>query len=134
MTAFYPSKDDDSENYNADHSEILSMLIHLQESIDAYNEAQGSIKAQLYIVDTKHSNNSDILTDEVYVGINSSESTLYLFSYLNHGELISDPIDVRGKDYNLNYLGDGSNGTMANLRTAIGQAANFVADGCVLED
>lgn len=134
MTAFYPSKDDDSENYNADHSEILSMLIHLQESIDAYNEAQGSIKAQLYIVDTKHSNNSDILTDEVYVGSNSSESAVYLFSYLNHGELISDPIDVRGKDYNLNYLGDGSNGTMANLRTAIGQAANFVADGCVLED
>ncbi len=134
MSAFYPSKDDDSDNYNADHAEILDMLIHLQKSIDAYNEAQGSTKAQLYIIDTTHSNNADILSDEVYKGSLNNEAAVYLFSYLNHGELVTDPIDVRGKDYSLSYLGDGSNGTMATLRTAIGQAANYVADGCVLED
>lgn len=134
LSAFHPSKEDDSDNFNQNHADILKMLIHLQKSIDAYNEASGSIKAQLYIIDISHSNNKDILSDEVYIGEAESESATYMFSYLNHGEFVSDSVVVRGKKYSLNYLGAGDNTTMADLRTAIGQAANFVADGCILED
>lgn len=134
MSSFYPSKEDDSENYNKVHADILNMLVFLQKSVDKYNEAEGSIKAQLYIVDTTHSNNSDILNDENYIGESDSESVTYVFSYLNHGELVTDPVNVRGADKTLNYAGNGASGSLADLRTAIGQAANFVADGCVLED
>lgn len=134
MTAFYPSKEDNSENYNESHKDVLEFLKKLQIEIDKYNEAEGYIKAQLYIVDTKHSNNSDILTDEVYKGTESGENATLLFSYLNHGELVSDDINIRGGMRKLNYLGDDSNASIDKLRTAIGHAANFVADGCVLED
>lgn len=133
ITDFHPSKEDDSENYSQTHADILDFLIHLQENIDAYNESEGSIKAQLYIIDTTHSNNEDIFTDYVYGGDSSSEGSKFLFAYLNNGELENDPITIRGNEYTLNHIDTGSK-RMYVLRTIIGQAANFVQDGCVLED
>lgn len=134
MSTFYPSKEDDSENYNKSHKDLLEFLKNLQIAIDEYNEAEGYIKAQLYIIDTTHSNNADILKDEVYKGTESNEDATFLFSYLNHGELVTDEINIRGVMRKLNYLGDGSNSSINVLRTAIGQATNFVEDGCALED
>lgn len=127
LTSFYPDSTDE-DNYNSKHADILAKLIDLQKAIDAANAKDDTLEIKLYIIDTSVGQNGGALTDTKLGGTEDSTNK-FLFSYVQHGELVSDSLSIRGKKYVL------QSGVLNDLiTTIIPQTINYVNDGLVEQE
>lgn len=94
-TNFYPNQEDDSDNYNKIHSDILLRMANLQTDVNAIkNNTALEIDIDLYVVDLSVGENASIMADSSFLGSYASESEDSTTSYdpaivlLSSGEIV----------------------------------------------
>lgn len=83
---FYPSKTDDSDNYNEEDEKLLNRMITLQKNI---NEVKKSgLNVELFIVDTHYSWNVNAYTESLFGSLYTEDSSSFnpTLVYIENGE------------------------------------------------
>jgi len=122
LSVFYPFDVEDDIEADSKHTQVFNMLKELQYNIDVANEAFGTNKINLYIVDTtsKSGNTSkQIFTDSV-INPDGSDQTTALFCLVTADGMVKEP---KGTSYNL-YGNDFYEG--ATIFSAINNAIQYV--------
>ncbi len=85
-SSFYPSKDDDEDNYKEEDQNLYNRMIDLQKNINQAKEAGNNV--ELFIVDTKYSWNVNAYTESLFGSLYTDDSSTYnpMLIYIENGE------------------------------------------------